>query len=114
MSAAAAAISLPPRVARVSLYRDLLRTASRFHDYNFRMYAQRQVKEKVRGRGDKGDRNALAVQLCGHDLQLCPLAAAAAAAGRSSSAVERRETEERMRMRCDLRSTERIMITIAG
>lgn len=52
-AAAVGAISLPPRVARVSLYRDLLRTASRFHDYNFRMYAQRQVKEKVRDTGTK-------------------------------------------------------------
>lgn len=75
-AAAAAAISLPPRVARVSLYRDLLRTASRFHDYNFRMYAQRQVKEKVRGRGET--RNCDASGIDANAICNCPLAAAAA------------------------------------
>lgn len=46
----AATKALPTREARLSLYRTLLRTASQFRDYNFRCYAQRKVKEKVRGR----------------------------------------------------------------
>jgi hypothetical protein len=46
-SSTASAIALPSRYARVQLYRTLLRTAANFHDYNFRAYAQRRVKEKV-------------------------------------------------------------------
>jgi len=48
VAASSSAAAVPSRFARVQLYRTLLRTAANFHDYNFRAYAQRRIKEKFR------------------------------------------------------------------
>ena len=46
--------SVPSQAARVSLYRDLLKTASRFTSYNYREYAIAHIKEDWRA--NKGTR----------------------------------------------------------